>query len=184
MHQKLHKCTQRILQGYSTSSDLVIFDEAKAHFFKELAPYWTGFKFRIKEANGKLRFMTKQEKLLRDRLEEFIAMKNQSPNDFRLPELSARSKSATPTKASSNQVIPTIKHDKDTSLNIVFSIASGIYFKDERGNNAGERSHHNIHTNSTSNLNALAEKNDRRMSKVSRNSGSFLLANSKHNLAV
>ena len=166
MHQKLYKTSQKILLGNYNLSDLGVFDESKAHFLKELVPYWAGYKVRVKEM-GSLGSMTKQDKMLRERLEEFITMKNQSPNDFRLPPLSPRSKSATPTKPHASQSLapPTRQHEKDnnTSMNIVFSIATGIRLKDDK----------QLHTATT--IQAPNGNNERRNSRVSRSSGSVLI---------
>ena len=42
--QKLLKAAVRIAQGNQSSNDIVVFDEARSILFKELLPYWSGFK--------------------------------------------------------------------------------------------------------------------------------------------
>lgn len=175
LHQKLYKSSQKILQGTYHQNDLNIFDDSKSHFFKELAPYWTGYKFRIKEAGGALSFMTKQDRMLRERLDEFITMKSTSPNDFRLPQLSARSKSATPTLKPADKPEAKKQHiahhhppAEPVSLNIVFSLATGIKIKDDKAVSTAATNQAPPAGNQTN--------NERRNSRVSRNSGSFLIS--------
>ena len=82
-----------------------------------------GFKLAEKNANETPTKLSKQEKLLRERLDDFINMRNSSPNDFKLPPLSPRLRVSTPTtnRKKSSQTI-------DSSLNIVFSITNGIKY--------------------------------------------------------
>lgn len=66
---------------------------------------------------------TKEDKKLRERLEDFLNMRNSSPSDFKLPPLSPRLRASSPTihrKKSSQQL--------ESSLNIVFSITNGLKY--------------------------------------------------------
>ncbi len=132
MHQKLLKAAIRITQTLHGQNDLLIFDEARAHLFKELLPYWAGFKFTLNNTSDEnLLPQTKQQRLLRDRLEEFLNAKPPSPNDFKLPPLSARPNS-TPMGHHANRGIPNNFHNNHQTLNIVFSLATGIKYKDDK----------------------------------------------------
>lgn len=136
--QKLLKSAFRISQGSYSPHDLAIFDDTRANLFKDLLPYWAGFKFAFKNTSEVP--LTKQEKYLRERLEEFLNMKNPSPSDFKLPVLTPRSAASTPTGSIKQQQQqqqhghPHTSKSHQETLNIVFSIATGIKYKDERNN--------------------------------------------------
>ena len=154
-HQKLLKSSIRIIQGASVPNDFVVFDEARANFCKELYDYWAGFKDVYKDQ--KEIPLTRQERQLRERLDEFLATKNPSPSDFKLPPLPARPQSrltppnlnapaslnALPPASGSNTTVapatastPKLsqQQQKETSISIIFSISTGIKYKDERSN--------------------------------------------------
>jgi len=59
---------------------------------------------------------------LKERLDEFLNLRNSSPNDFKLPPLSPRLKVSSPNtnRKKSSQT--------DSSLNIVFSISTGLKY--------------------------------------------------------
>jgi hypothetical protein len=82
-----------------------------------------GFKQAQKNATETPTKLNKQDKQLRERLDDFINMRNSSPSDFKLPPLSPRLRVSTPTtnRKKSSQTI-------DSSLNIVFSITNGIKY--------------------------------------------------------
>lgn len=127
IHQKLLRSALKISQGTQLNTDFLIFDDTRSHLFKELLPYWAGFKYACSiNPDGSLAFpLTKQEKLLRERLEEFMQMRKPSANDFKLPSLiSPMIDRATPATME--------KERARTSMNIVFSIATGIKYKDDR----------------------------------------------------
>jgi hypothetical protein len=131
MHQKLLKSAIRITQTLHGQNDLLIFDEARAHLFKELLPYWAGYKFSLSNINDDTQLpLTKQERQLRERLDEFLNAKPPSPNDFKLPPLSPRPNS-TPLGYQTNRPSEKSSH---TNLNIVFSLATGIKYKDDKHN--------------------------------------------------
>jgi len=163
--QKLLKSATRIAQGSHTSNDFVVFDETRAQLSKELAPYWAGYKFSNKDKLTNVP-MTKLEKQLKERLDEFLHLKNPSPSDFKLPSLSSRSQSTLSnyngshkpqTQQQDKQQATTLPQQTPGSINIVFSISAGLKYKDER--NAAN-------TNSTNNISSLYEPK-RRISKVS-----------------
>ena len=139
MQQKLLKSAVRLTQGSQTSNDIAVFDEARSQLFKELLPYWAGFKVILKQTNGV--FLTKKEKLLRERLSEFMNTKTPSPN-FKLPRLSPRPLSTSPSVSKALQVQSQQNAQKhQETLNIVFSLSTGIKYKDDRVNmnTAGSR---------------------------------------------
>lgn len=82
-----------------------------------------GFKLSLKNVPETPTKFNKQEKQLRERLDDFINMRNSSPSDFKLPPLSPRLRVPTPNtnRKKSSQTI-------DSSLNIVFSITNGIKY--------------------------------------------------------
>ncbi len=130
MHQKLLKSAIRITQTLHGQNDLLIFDEARAHLFKELLPYWAGFKFSLTNTSDEtLLPLTKQERQLRERLDEFLNAKPPSPNDFKLPPLSPRPNS-TPLGYQTNRPL----QSNHNNINIVFSLATGIKYKDDKHN--------------------------------------------------
>jgi hypothetical protein len=131
--QKLLKAAVRIAQGNQSSNDIVVFDEARSILFKELLPYWSGFKVVLKQSNNAIP-MTKQEKILRERLSDFLNTKTPSPN-FKLPRLSPRPLSVSPSVSKALQVQSQQNAQKhQETLNIMFSLSTGIRFKDERNN--------------------------------------------------
>ncbi|XP_074646346.1 uncharacterized protein LOC141902488 [Tubulanus polymorphus] len=85
LHQKMVKTAQRYAQGKEITPNL--FDEAQYLVFKELLPYWAGFKkqYTPPEDPNK-RPLTKRQKLLRKRLEMFETMPAPT-HDFKLPKL-------------------------------------------------------------------------------------------------
>ncbi len=163
--QKLLKSATRIAQGSHTNNDLIVFDETRAQLSKELAPYWAGYKFSNKDKFTHVP-MTKLEKQLKERLDEFLHLKNPSPSDFKLPSLSSRSQSILSnyngshkpqTQQQDKPHTTTLPQQTPGSINIVFSISAGLKYKDER--NAAT-------TNSTNNISSVYEPK-RRFSKVS-----------------
>lgn len=143
MLNKIMRSALKVTQGSHVPSDLTVFEEAKISLFKELLPYWgiyliaivmifkmfnsfylnnkAGFKSSPKYKNEKP--TNKQDKQLRERLDEFLNLRNSSPSDFKLPPLSPRLRVSTPTtnRKKSSQAV-------DSSLNIVFSISNGIKY--------------------------------------------------------
>lgn len=117
-HQKLLKSLARILQFIHNSSDFVIFEDVRANLFKDILPYWSGFKQTYKDTGE--RALTKTEKLLRQRLDEFNLVRTPQASEFKLPPLSAKQKAM--------QANP----DNKSSLQIVFSLSTGIRYKDEK----------------------------------------------------
>ena len=65
----------------------------------------------------------KQDKKLRERLEDFLNARNSSPSDFKLPPLSPRLRVSSPSshRKKSSQSL-------ESSLNIVFSISTGLKY--------------------------------------------------------
>ena len=132
-HQRLSRAATRIAQGtHQPATELGIFDDTRSHLFKELLPYWAGFKFActVDPATGAVIYpLTKQERMLRERLEEFMQMRKPSASDFKLPTLmgsgSSRHGRSTNTPAGGAS-----SERAKANLNIVFSIATGIRFKD------------------------------------------------------
>jgi hypothetical protein len=201
LHQKLYKAASKISQGSHSLHEMGVFEEAKSHFFKELVPYWAGYKFKAKEAakNGTVP-MTKEEKILRARLEEFLIWKNPSPNMFKLPLLSPRSKSVTPILSNQKQnqhqqilaqqtlITQTNQthnhhhpHHHQTNMNIVFSIATGIKFKDDRSLGTGAQA---ATAAASEKPPQTSNNNGRRMSRVSRNSSALLQNNSNSKITA
>lgn len=133
INQKLLKAAGKIAQGNFSSADIAVFDEVRSSFFKDLLPYWAGFKGISKKY---LQFgETKQEKILKERLDEFLNVKNPSPSDFKLPPLSPHPMILTPNITNCRQNTGTTQN-----MNITFSIATGIKYKDEKGLNQGRNS--------------------------------------------
>lgn len=130
--QKLLKAAGRLAQGNQASNDITVFDEARSILFKELLPYWAGYKVVLKQSTATP--MTKQEKILRERLNDFLNTKTPSPN-FKLPRLSPRPVSVSPSVSKALQVQSQQNAQKhQETLNIMFSLSTGIRFKDERNN--------------------------------------------------
>jgi hypothetical protein len=50
MTQRLLKVAWRIVQGPYSPSDFSVFDDVRNNFFKELLPYWCGYKFYVNAA--------------------------------------------------------------------------------------------------------------------------------------
>ena len=133
MSTKLTKSIGRLLNGTNTPNDLTALDEARVQLIKELLPYWAGYKSYAKNAENEPP-LSKQQKKLKERLEEFLSLKNTSPDDFKLPLLSARE---SPKKLEQrSQVLhgssSQNRFERPKLSNIVFSIATGIRYKDER----------------------------------------------------
>jgi hypothetical protein len=132
-HQKLLKAAVRISQGQFTNSEVHPFEETKVTLVKELLEYWAGYKLTI---NAKSEApITKQQKLFKQRLDEFLKAKNPSPNTFKLPLLDSRFlQQSSPINNNNNRLGSAQQHQQKAhhpaSLNIVFSIATGIKFKD------------------------------------------------------
>jgi len=149
MSTKLTKSIGRLLNGTNTPNDLTALDEARVQLIKELLPYWAGYKSYAKNAENEPP-LSKQQKKLKERLEEFLSLKNTSPDDFKLPLLSARESpkkleqrsqvlhgSSSPKKLEQrSQVLhgssSQNRFERPKLSNIVFSIATGIRYKDER----------------------------------------------------
>lgn len=128
---KLTKAYGRIVNGNHTPSDLTGFDEARVQLVKELLPYWAGYKHYAKNAENEPP-LSKQQKKLKERLEEFLSVKNSCPDDFKLPVLSPRESSKNRDRS---QILSSSQNrlEKPSRLsNIVFSIATGIRYKDEK----------------------------------------------------
>lgn len=115
MHSKLIKSLAKIMQLTHTNSDFAPFDDARAQLFKDLLPYWCGFKLTYKPTVEKP--LTKAEKIIKERLEEFSAVKTPLQTEFKLPPIVAKRKDVV---------------NNATSLQIVFSLATGIKYKDEK----------------------------------------------------
>lgn len=147
--QKIFKSAVKITQGNITSAELSVFEETRNLLLKDLLPYWAGYKSVLTNEETEMP-LSKQEKILKERLDEFLRMKNPSPNDFKLPPLSP-----TPFASSPSNLLN--KHQSsyaNQSINIVFSIATGIKYKDEKtGLNAGRSSI--LATNDRRNSNAI-----------------------------
>ncbi|XP_076463584.1 LOW QUALITY PROTEIN: uncharacterized protein LOC143295827 [Babylonia areolata] len=85
MHTKTMKAAQRYLGGKDVTPSL--FDEAQFYVFKELLPYWAGFrKSRGIPDQPKKRPVTKYEKMLKKRLETIENYEIPS-KDFILPQI-------------------------------------------------------------------------------------------------
>jgi hypothetical protein len=126
-HQRLLKSASRVVQSSNLGqADLAIFEDVKNQLFRELLPYWSGFKFNCKQSNGIP--LTKQEKLLKERLDEFLNMRNPSPNDFKLPLVDRHLRRNSSFDSQSTNHANMHK----SSMNILFSIATGIKFKEDR----------------------------------------------------
>lgn len=138
-HQKLLRSANKISQGTHQTLDFNIFDDTRNHFFKELLPYWAGFKYACSvNPDGTTRFpLTKLERMLRERLEEFMQMRKPSASDFKLPSLLGTSTNSRRTNTPGGTE-KTVSHR--TNTNIVFSIATGIRYKDDRESNIGKKS--------------------------------------------
>lgn len=144
VHQKLYRAATKITQGANQNNELAIFDDTRGHFFKELLPYWSGFKFActINPNDGSITFpLTKQERMLRERLEEFINMRKPSASDFKLPLLMGPTATGGGGGGGGGRRANTPGGGSDKAhrpnTNIVFSIASGIRFKDDRDSHIG-----------------------------------------------
>ncbi|WAR18878.1 hypothetical protein MAR_000716, partial [Mya arenaria] len=89
INNELHQKTLRAAQRYVQSKDVFsnIFDEAQLAVFKELLPYWAGFRksFSPPEDNSK-KPVTKYQKMLKKRLEQ-IENYVIPPSEFRLPQI-------------------------------------------------------------------------------------------------
>lgn len=114
-HQKLIKALAKMMQNTHASSDFLAFEEVKSALFKDLLPYWSGYKQACKRSE--ISTLTKVEKSLKERFEEFFSVRSFTPNDFKLPPLSAKHKNANQTNSHSQ---------------IVFSLTNGIKYKDEK----------------------------------------------------
>ncbi|XP_070180134.1 regulator of G-protein signaling 22-like isoform X6 [Littorina saxatilis] len=85
MHIKMMKASQRYLGGKEVLPSL--FDEAQYYVFKELLPYWAGFrKSQQHPESPKKRPVTKYEKMLKKRLEN-IENYTIPSKDFHLPRI-------------------------------------------------------------------------------------------------
>ncbi|KAK7488392.1 hypothetical protein BaRGS_00020366 [Batillaria attramentaria] len=85
IHQKAMKAAQRYLGGKEPIPSL--FDEAQFYVFKELLPYWAGFrKSRHSSEDPKKRPVTKYQKMLRKRMENIENYKMPS-TEFILPSI-------------------------------------------------------------------------------------------------
>ena len=126
VQQRLIKAVNRVMQNAHAPSDIAMFDEVRTLLLKELLPYWAGYSNYSRNSSNESP-LSKQQKKLKERLEEFLSMKNLSPDDFKLPIISPR---FTPKKASITN--SSSKFAGNHLTNIVFSIATGIKFKDER----------------------------------------------------
>jgi len=143
-HQKLFRSATKISLGTHQPTDTAIFDDTRAQLFKELLPYWAGFKFAcsVNPADGSITFpLTKQERMLRERLEEFMQMRKPSASDFKLPSLvgTANQLRRANTPGGGGGGSDRTAAPQKTSLNIVFSIASGIRYKDDRESNIAKQ---------------------------------------------
>ena len=128
MQQKLYRSAFRIIQGMNISSEIIVFDEARSLLFKELLPYWSGYKFISNSKSHQIPVM-KHEKLLKERLEEFLSTKAPSPINLKLPSISSRQ--IIPTAQNTKYPIHSL-HAQNTTFNIVFSIATGLKIRDEK----------------------------------------------------
>lgn len=130
VQQKLIRAAGRIIGGTHSPQDLSLFDETRVMLVKELLPYWAGFRNYCRN-NQNESPLSKRQKKLKERLEEFLSLKNTSPDDFKLPVISPR---ATPKKPSHNSMSSSklFAQPPNKLSNIVFSIATGIRYKDER----------------------------------------------------
>ena len=117
IHQKLIKSLAKVMQNSHNSSDMVAFDDAKAALFKDLLPYWSGFKHSYKPSGEKP--LTKSDKIIKERLDEFMVIQDNPQVDFKLPPISAKYKD--PHNTASN-----------VNLHITFSLTTGIKFKDDK----------------------------------------------------
>jgi hypothetical protein len=125
--QKLIKSVNRVIQGTHTSYDMAIFDDVRNILLKELLPYWAAYNAYSKNASNEPP-LSKQQKKLKERLEEFLSMKNLSPDDFKLPDINL-------IRSANNKKTPLNSSSRFTGhhlSNIVFSITTGIKFRDER----------------------------------------------------
>lgn len=120
------------MQGTQTSGDMVAFDDAKAALIKDLLPYWSGFKHIYKPSADKP--LTKSDKILKERLDEFMIIADTPHVDFKLPPISAKYRDPNHTAA-------------NATLHISFSLATGIKFKDDKA--IALSSLNNSNTNST-----------------------------------
>ncbi len=116
-YQKLIKTLAKVMQGTQNSADMSAFDDAKALLIKDLLPYWSGFKHSYKPSSDKP--LTKTDKMLKERLDEFMSISDTPFVDFKLPPISAKYRD--PVHTASN-----------ATLHISFSLATGIKFKDEK----------------------------------------------------
>lgn len=164
LQQKLFRAATKIVQGTHAHNDLQIFDDTRVQFLKDLTPYWAGFKYNLSKnaADGAAAGgmdsaypLTKAEKLIRERLEEFMQMKNPSVSDFKLPSLN----SPLPTGS------PTPGPGKKQNLNICFSIASGIKYRDSNSFQQQFNSQSFL-TNSTTNNTGNTNSNSNRRNSV------------------
>lgn len=130
VQQKLSKAANRIISGTFTPQDVTLFDEIRAQLVKDLLPYWAGFSNYIKNNQNETP-LSKRQKKLKERLEEFLSLKNMSPDDFKLPVITPLTNSP---KRTPNPMLNSSAHFKSQNRlsNIVFSIATGIKYKDER----------------------------------------------------
>ncbi|CAF0815000.1 unnamed protein product [Brachionus calyciflorus] len=149
-NQKLLKSAAKIVQGNHSAADLAVFDEVRTNLYKDLLPYWAGFKSIHKE--GISFGETKQEKMLKERLDEFLIAKNPSPSDFRLPPISPQPMVLTPNLTNYRQ-----NTSISQNLNIVFSIATGIKFKDEKALNSNPGRSSITNSNDRRNSNTLQQ---------------------------
>jgi hypothetical protein len=115
-HQKLIRSIGRILQNAHSTSDFQPFDDVRAQLVKEMLPYWAGFKHSYKPSST--RPLTKLEKILKERLEDFFNAKNPAPDDFKLPALNQKRKEV----------------NGNGPIQIAFSLTTGIKYKDEKTN--------------------------------------------------
>ena len=143
-YQKLIKTLAKVMQGTQTSSDMSAFDDAKALLIKDLLPYWSGFKHIYKPSADKP--LTKSDKMLKERLDEFLIISDVPQIDFKLPPISAKFRD--PNHTASN-----------ATLHISFSLATGIKYKDEKAlalsslNNSNATNLNNGVSDSNNNIN-------------------------------
>ncbi len=133
-HSKLVKAVNRIISGTNTTLDITLFDEVRVQLVKDLLPYWAGYMNYIK-SNQNEPPLSKRQKMLKERLEEFLSLKNTSPDDFKLPLIIPRSPQSPSKKSRENPLLSSsnnFRNQQNRLSNIVFSIATGIKYKDEK----------------------------------------------------
>jgi hypothetical protein len=131
---KLAKAVNRIIVGTNTPHDITLFDEVRVQLVKDLLPYWAGYMSYIKN-NQNDPPLSKRQKKLKERLEEFLSLKNTSPDDFKLPVITPRTPQSPSKKSRENPLLSSshnFRNQTNRLSNIVFSIATGIKYKDEK----------------------------------------------------